>query len=216
MLFKTTWRKTQHEHLRVALACIDSGSRTDEVYEFCRPWRDVARPVKGQQRLAGIPIRAVRIERDFAGRAYEGAMQLWHVDTTHMKDKLVRLMSAAEPGKSQWHLHREPPQEYVRHLTAEHKVFVCNKRSGHSSEEWVPRPGAGPHDWLDADIYAMAAAEMLAVFGLRPEEQEEPAMGAGRGIREQGWWRQRSWLNGARLGRRPGRSGILGERPFGR
>lgn len=214
VLFKTTWRKTQHEHLRVALACIDSGYRTDEVYEFCRPWRDVARPVKGQQRLAGIPIRAVRIERDFAGRAYEGAMQLWHVDTTHMKDKLVRLMSASEPEKSQWHLHKDPAGEYVRHLTAEHKVLVRNKRTGHSSEEWVPRPGAGPHDWLDAEVYAMAAAEMLAVFAMQPEDKDAQPIQPGRGILEQEG-RSRRWLEGAPFGRGSGRSWIRGDRVFG-
>lgn len=181
LLFRTTWQRAEHP-MRVLLACIDSGYRTDEVYEFCRQWRDTARPVKGQQSLAGIPVRAVRVERDFGGQVAGDSMQLWHVDTTHFKDKLVRLMGLGEPERCMWHLHAHPAEEYVRHMTGEHKVMVRNRKTGHAKQEWVPRPGAGPHDWLDAEVYAMAAAEMLAVYALRADGAEPAAKPEPRNV----------------------------------
>lgn len=197
ILFQTAWHRAGREPVRLRLACIDSGYRTDEVYEFCRRVRGIARPVKGQRQLAGIPIRAVRIDRNLRGEVFTGSMQLWHVDTTHFKDKLVRLMGLGEDGRSAWHLHRDPPQEYVRQVAAEHKVLIRNRRTGVASEEWVPRPGGGPNHWLDAEVYALAAAEMLAVYAMREAEEPAPARAPEPDRREGGWLPSRSresWL----------------------
>lgn len=189
VLFQRAWKRADGLPVRLLLTCIDSGYRTDEVYRFCVVHRGAARPVKGQRRLAGIPIRAVRIERDLAGRAVEWGMKLWHVDTTHFKDKLVRLMGLGEQGRPLWHVHQDPPEEYVRQVAAEHKVLVRNRKTGASSEEWVPKPGAGPHDWLDAEVYALAAAEMLAVYAMQPPEEGKEVVARAEEPRRRTWLR---------------------------
>jgi phage terminase large subunit GpA-like protein len=151
----------------VRQAAIDSGYRTHEVYDFCRRWRAVARPVKGQERLAGMPIKPVRVERDGRGVVIVGGLQLWHVDTNFFKDALAQFWSGDRDGApARFHLHADPPDEYCRHLASEHKIVIRN-RTGAVKEVWSRRPGGGPNHWFDAEVYAMAAAHMLGVFGLR-------------------------------------------------
>jgi phage terminase large subunit GpA-like protein len=159
----------------VQLLCIDSGYRTDEIYEFALRHQPQARATKGQQSIAGIPIRASRIQRDATGDASRWSIRLWNVDTTYFKDKLLRLMSLASPDECRWHLHQEPSEEYLRHVTSEHKVLVRNRKTGAAKEEWTPKPGGGANHWLDCEVYALAAAEMLEVYAMRPEEGDEAA-----------------------------------------
>lgn len=204
------------ERLRLRLACVDSGYRTDEVYAFCSKWRDLARPVKGQQTLTGIPYRAVRIERNLRGDPFDGAMSLFHVDTTWAKDKLSRLIHSPPGSPGEWWLHREPSEEYLAQVASEHKVLVRDKTRGGMKEEWVVKPGAYANHWLDAEVYALVAAEMLGVPHLKSAEEEAKAMdvpavstralpGGGEAApaprRREGGWTGGGWSGVGRRGR---------------
>lgn len=177
-LFTIAFPYLNGDRVRVRMACIDSGYRTDEVYQFTSKWRDVARPVKGQQTLSGIPYRAVRIERNLRGDPFEGAMSLFHVDTTWAKDKLSRLVHAAPGTPGAWWLHRDPAEEYLAQVSAEHKVIVRDKTKGGVKEEWVLKPGSYANHFLDAEVYALTAAEMIGVPLDRSEEEVEQALQA--------------------------------------
>jgi len=195
---------------RVRLTCIDSGYRTDEVYRVCREWLELARPVKGQQRMASVPIRAVKIDRDFGGAPIRGSVRLWHVDTSHFKDKLVRLQGTPDDQPGAWRLHRDPGEDYLRQVTAEHKILKRNKQTGLTKSEWVPKPGGGPNHWLDCEVYATAAADMLAVYtlkdGTQGDEQQPRRPADGASIIRDDQHRQRAggWVTGGGDGQRRG------------
>ena len=173
-LFQNTFPGEDGKDHRIRLTCIDSGYRTDEVYTTCREWMELARPVKGQATISGVPIRAVKIDRDFSGTPFKGSIRLWHVDTSHFKDKLVRLQNTPDEQPGAWRVHRDPHEEYLRQVTSEHKVLKRDRKTGLSKSAWVPKPGGGPNHWLDCEIYAMAAADMIAVYTLK-EEIIEPS-----------------------------------------
>lgn len=219
LLFRGTWEREGggSPPLGVGLACVDSGYRTVEVYEFCRPYSpDRARPVKGFKELPGLPIRAAKIDRDYNGKVLgDGAMQLWHVHTSLFKDKIHRLMRLKTPEATLWHIPKDPSEEYLRHVTAEHKIKVRDRATGETKDEWKLRPGGGyANHWLDAEVYAMAAAEMLAVFAMRPEDA--PAVEISRGDRMMPAMapnaERRGWITGGRggFGQRRGGSWFRG------
>jgi len=94
-LFKTRYPSEQAgvEPFPVRLTCVDTGYRTDEVYEVCRAWRDIARPIKGQTYLSGATFRVTHIDKfPSTGYMIPGGLSLWHIDTSYFKDKITRLV----------------------------------------------------------------------------------------------------------------------------
>jgi len=156
----------------VRLAAIDSGYRTDEVYRFVERNSDRARAVKGNQSLA-TPLRTTKLQRDYQGRA--GGLMLWHVDTTYFKDKLVRCRHADIGAPGSVSIFRDPPEEWLKQQTSEHKVLVRNRANRTMRETWTKRPGAGGNHWWDCSVYAYAAGDMLGVYLIRGTEPEPRA-----------------------------------------
>ena len=171
-LFQNTFPGEDGTEHRVRMTCIDSGYRTDEVYTTCREWMELARPIKGQASISGVPLRAVKIDRDFSGSPHRGSIRLWHIDTSHFKDKLVRLQNTPDEQPGAWRIHRDPHEEYLRQVTSEHKVLKRDRKTGLSKSAWVPKPGGGPNHWLDTEVYCLAAADMIGVYTLKEEIQE--------------------------------------------
>jgi phage terminase large subunit GpA-like protein len=152
----------------VRTAAVDSGYRTDEVYRFVERWADRAKPVKGQAKLA-TPLRSVKLQRDYGGRA--GGLVLWHVDTGYFKDKIVRCRNADRGAPGSVVLFDDPPDEWLRQQTSEHKVLVRNRSTRTIKEAWTEKPGGGGNHWWDCSVYAYAAAEMLGVYKLRGDDE---------------------------------------------
>lgn len=155
------------ERRRVRLACVDSGYRTKEIYEWCRGDPLTRRPVKGVDHLAGQIWRGTAAETTARGRALQGGLRLYLVDTTALKDKLMRLQSLPEDVPGGWWTHANVDELYTRHQLGEHKIRKVDRR-GRVTEIWAPRYVGAPNHWFDAEVYALAAAEMLHVWQLTP------------------------------------------------
>ena len=201
VLLRRTWNGHDRTH-RLRLCCIDSGYRTDEVYRFARSWPDLVRPIKGAQRLSGVPIRAAKIDRNIVGDPLKRSVRLFHLDTSHFKDKLTRFMTAQDGEHGAWHLHAGVPAEYLKQVTSEHKILNRNRKTGASVAAWTKRPGAGGNHWWDCEVYAAAAADMLAIYALNDEnapEGQPPTTQNSRpdASRSSGWVRQKrgGWFN---------------------
>lgn len=196
--------------LPIRLACIDSGYRTDEVYQFCAEYPDVARPTKGHDQRA-VPLSGTKVERDWLGRS--GGMMLWHVDTGYFKDKLARQMHTQQGSPGCWNVHAFPTDEYLQQVTAEHKVLVRSKSTKQVAARWVPRIGAGGNHWWDCEVLNVAAADMLGLYVLRDDTTDKgvatykSATDAGRPPREAERERER------RQEQREGGKRKLGKRP---
>lgn len=132
ILFMTNYpREKGGDPISIRLSCIDSGYRTSEVYGVCRKWRDIARPVKGQDHLAGAPYRVSIIDRHpDTGAAIPGGLALWHIDTSHFKDKINRMVHAEPGDPAQWHLFAEPGDDYLGQFCAEQKIIIRDKKLG--------------------------------------------------------------------------------------
>lgn len=162
------------ERRRVRLACIDSGYRTKEIYEFCRTDHLTLRPIKGMDHLSGQIWKGTAAETTARGRALQGGLRLFLVDTSALKDKMIRLQTLPENVPGGWWTFDGIDDLYVRHQLGEHKVKRVDNR-GRVTEIWAPRSVGAPNHWFDAEVYALAAAEMLGVWTLTPQTDLPPA-----------------------------------------
>jgi len=175
IMFNTFYESEQRgvEPFGVRLACFDTGYKTDEVYEICRNYPDSARAIKGNDHLGGVPFKISTIDKyPSTGQVIPGGLKLWHIDTTYFKDKVTRLVRNTKldsPGG--WHLHADPPDEYLKQFCGEHKVILRDRKSGKSREEWRPISKHTATHFFDTECYATAAAEMLRVFMLQADNE---------------------------------------------
>lgn len=201
VLFKTQFVKKTGNPMQIRLANFDTGYRTDEVYDFVRRWRDRARAIKGVDELPGAPYTVTRIDRNpKTGAPIPGGLSLYRLDTSVYKDKLSRLISS-DPNAL--HLFDTPMDDYFKHMTAEHKVIIRDKKTGKTWQEWRLKSEALKNDFWDAEVYSAAAADMLYVSSMRRENQVTTFNPTGRRERESfvkrdaGAWvgHKQGWVN---------------------
>ena len=141
----------------VDLALIDSGNDTDAVYDFCADNSDWALPVKGSSNTMLSHYKISKINKT-SSRAY--GMQLILVDTGKYKDMIAGRMRKKN-GTGSWMVFKDCDREYAEQVTAEHKV---NHRNGKKTEQvWELKTTRADNHYLDTEVYAMAAADMLGV-----------------------------------------------------
>lgn len=173
----------------VDLALIDSGNDTESVYDFCLRNTEWALPVKGASREMGSHFKLSVINK--AGSQANG-LQLALVDGGKYKDLIAARMSR-ENGRGAWMVHADCDREYAEQVTAEHKVKGANGR-----EVWVPRRSHADNHYLDTEVYAAAAADILGVRSLflqeeAPRSYAPPAKPTP--TPEEGWIQQNeNWL----------------------
>lgn len=196
ILFKTEYKRvSSDETMQVYMSCVDSGFKTDEVYRFCRHWADKTKAVKGQEEISGGRFyRATKIDiNSRTGSVIPGGLVLWNINTNQYKDKLNRLITSRDPVK--WHIFKNHTEEYLNQMASEHKVLIRNKTTGRAKELWQKKKEAIANHYLDAEVYALAAADIIRALNLRKDDSKKVYKkedGAGR----ESWIRRRegSWL----------------------
>ena len=123
--------------------------------------RGVAFGVKGQSWKSASRMKLSIIDKMPGRRGFPipGGLRLWLINTDQFKDALHYRLSIplGEPGC--FYLHSEVDQEYARNIIGEEKRI---DRKG--KEFWVQ---VGQNHLLDAEIYAMAAADPQCKGGVR-------------------------------------------------
>lgn len=146
------------ERMVVNLALIDSGYQPDATYDFCIGCSDWALPVKG----ASNPMRdRYKISKVDKANSKAYGMQLVLVDGGQFKDSIAARMRK-ENGTGSWMVYQGCDEEYARQVTSEHKVSERAK-NGVVKTMWVQKTSHADNHYLDCEVYAMAAAEMLGV-----------------------------------------------------
>lgn len=155
----------------VNLCLIDSGDQTDIVYDFCALHSDYALPVKGSSH-AQLSHYKLSMVNKTDSRAY--GMQLVLVDGGRYKDMIVGRMQRPN-GKGSWMVYSGCDMEYATQVTAEHKVNV--KTPGGTKQVWQKKSSHADNHYLDAEVYALAAADVMGVRTLHlvEEQQVKPA-----------------------------------------
>lgn len=152
----------------VNLCLIDSGDQTDMVYDFCVYHADYALPVKGSSHAQIGHYKLSKINKN--GNDANG-MTLVLVDSGKYKDMIASRMRR-ENGRGSWMVHDECDYEYAMQVTSEHKVNV--KKNGIIKQVWQLKHSHGDNHYLDTEVYAMAAADILGVRTLHLQDEEIP------------------------------------------
>lgn len=165
------YQKESGEKLMVALVLMDSGDRTDEVYDFTARNSDWCMPCKGTAAMASH-YRLSTVNK--SGSKAQG-MTLALVDGGKYKDMIAARMKKPN-GVGSWMVYKDTDLEYCEQVTAEQKNLVRNSR-GQEELRWEPKTSHADNHYLDAEVYAMAAADIMGVRMLhlqsQPEEKQE-------------------------------------------
>ncbi|MDG4854578.1 MULTISPECIES: terminase gpA endonuclease subunit [unclassified Mesorhizobium] len=161
---------------RIEALAVDGGDggRTNQVLEWCRR-RPNAYAVKGVGGR-GVPAISVPAKKSVTKRGKRkrfGSAMLWPVGTWGLKSELFANLHkpglrSGEPADPPGYVHFGDflPKEYFLQLTAE--AFVAEVVRGKFHEEWKRlRPD---NHCLDAQVYAMAMAEMLGLSTNRADD----------------------------------------------
>lgn len=147
----------------VNLTLMDSGDRTDEVYEFYYHNSDWMLPCKGTTTMTSH-YRLSIINK--AGSKATG-MTLVLVDGGKYKDLIAARMRKSN-GQGSWMVFDGIDDEYAEQVTAEHKLTV--RSNGRDVERWVKKTTHADNHYLDCEVYAAAAADVMGVRSLYPDE----------------------------------------------
>ncbi len=148
-------REDGGDSMVVALALIDSGDNTDLVYDFCSVNADWALPSKGSSHPMDTHFRLSKVNRTDS-KAY--GMNLVMIDTGKYKDMIAGRMRK-ENGTGSWMVYLGCDREYAEQVTAEHKVSV--KSGERTIQKWVLKSSHADNHYLDTEVYAMCAADVL-------------------------------------------------------
>lgn len=140
----------------VNLALMDSGDQTDEVYDFCAVNGDWVLPCKGTPTMLSN-YRFSVINK--AGSRANG-MNLVLVDGGKYKDMIAARMKK-ENGRGSWMVYRGCDLDYAEQVTAEHKI--TERSGGKEVQRWVKKTTHADNHYLDCEVYAAAAADILGV-----------------------------------------------------
>ncbi|MCR4654735.1 MAG: phage terminase large subunit family protein [Lachnospiraceae bacterium] len=150
----------------INLCLIDSGDQTDMVYDFCAMHSDYTLPSKGSShaQLSHYKLSKINME---SSRAY--GMTLVLLDTNKYKDMIAGRM-IRENGRGSWMVYDGCDMEYAQQVTAEHKITT--RKNGTIRQEWVQKHTHGDNHYLDCEVYAMCAADILGVRTLHLKNEE--------------------------------------------
>lgn len=151
----------------VNLCLIDSGDQTDTVYDFCVYHSEYALPVKGASHAQLSHYKLSKINRE--GSSVNG-MTLVMVDGDKYKDMIAGRMRKPN-GRGSWMVYSGCDYEYATQVTNEHKVNV--KSGGTVRQKWMPKYSHADNHYLDAEVYAMAAADIMGVRTLHLGNEEQ-------------------------------------------
>ena len=154
--------------LLVDLCLIDSGDQTDAVYDFVVGRDDWCLPVKGSSKAMISNYKISKINK-VDSRA--NGMKLIIADTGSYKDMIASRMTRKN-GTGSWMVYKGCDMEYARMVTSEQKISV--RKNGQEVEKWVKKSSHIDNHYLDCEVYAAVAADILGVRSLHLQDEEAP------------------------------------------
>lgn len=159
------------EPRQIMKAGIDSGFRTDEVYQFCSRFPEVCIPLKGSSNHTTMtaPYTMTSLEKGVVG-----GLKLYVLNTDYWKDFIFARMVRAINEDGTIHLYKDCPQEYSDHLRSEEKQEHRNVKTGAVTVQWKPLTSHPVNHLLDTCTYNAAVADIAGVkYLMEPEPYEE-------------------------------------------
>lgn len=169
-IMNLNFQKKDGTKLVPSLVLVDSGDQTDMVYNFCADTADYTLPSKGASKKLETDYKISIINKP--GSKATG-MQIVIVDTGKYKDRIAARMRR-ENGRGSWMVFSGIDDDYAAQVTAEHKVSVRGA-NGKKEQKWVEKNSHGDNHYLDAEVYAMAAADIRGARTWHLDRYEPPA-----------------------------------------
>lgn len=177
-LMNLNYRKRNGEKLAPSLVLVDSGDQTDMVYNFCADTAEYTLPAKGASKKLETDYRYSVINK--AGSKACG-INLVIIDTGKYKDRIAARM-CWKNGSGSWMVFHGIDMEYAEQVTSEHKINE-RQNNGKLVQKWVKKTSHADNHYLDAEVYAMAAADIrgartwhLEKYSPSPEKPEQPSL----------------------------------------
>lgn len=171
-----TWTRVDGETVRCTGGFIDSGARTQEVYQLCAETPGCL-PIKGWRNRPD-PLSSSMVDRKKEGRGWvTGEIELWHISNTYFSDIIAGYYERpAGYGAGLAHLPANVPGEYVVHILNERRV----RKHGVNGVEvyWEPVSEGAENHLFDGDKYCLAYAHHKGFLNLpRPRPTVPTAQG---------------------------------------
>lgn len=176
----------------VNLCVVDSGYNTDDVYSFCVDNSEWAIPGKGATHEMDAHYRLSTVNKQ--GSRATG-MQMVLVDGGKYKDMIASRMRKRN-GRGSWMVYKGCDLEYAEQVTSEHKVSV--KSGTKYVQRWIPKESHPDNHYLDCEVYAMAAADILGVRMLHLQQETKTQQAQPKQDQAEEAWIKNSeeWING--------------------
>lgn len=168
------WEADDGAEYGIGFTFVDSGFRSQVVYEFTSQWSRGVFPIKGRKFPApGSPMKEFQ-----PFETKHGKDALW-ITVDHYKDALSAILRRGWDGESalppgHFSAPADATDDQLAELTKEVKVYIKNKSTGKPEGiEWH-RPHLAPNELWDLLVYAYAALDVIA-WGIA-QEWELPAV----------------------------------------
>ena len=156
----------------VNLVAIDSGYNAEDTYTYCYFNSEWAVSVKGSSKPLGDSKFKLTL-LDKVNKIYNG-IKLYLVDTAKYKDNIaMRLKRPA--GIGAFNLYNGCDEEYVKQITSEEKIV--RKEGNKIIEEWKTKTSHADNHYLDCEVYAMLAADLLGIRYMKLDKIENQNAG---------------------------------------
>ena len=185
-IINQTYYNEKGQDWYIDLALIDSGDQTDLVYDFCYLHFPLTVPVKGSSRP--IPARFRRSEIQKEDSVAKG-LSLIMCDGSYYKSMLYAKINAVDGS---FQVFDGVDQEYCEQVTSEHKVL--ERKNGVESWVWQKKTSDAQNHYLDCEVYASCAADLMGGFALLEEPVEQPEAEVSAEPEEDSWGED-SWDN---------------------
>ena len=177
---------------QVNLCAIDSGDQTDEVYAFCAQNQEWAVPVKGASHSMETRYKISTIDK---GKNIANGLQRYIVDGAYYKNMIASRLKKPI-GLGAWLVYDHCDSEYAEQISSEEKVIEY--KNGNSYEVWRKKSSHAANHYLDCEVYAALAADLLQIRHLsyldKEEFKEKAAPVTPQQEQDNGWLNNDNWL----------------------
>ncbi|MEG1426364.1 MAG: terminase gpA endonuclease subunit [Oscillospiraceae bacterium] len=188
------YKSEDGKKMLVNLVFIDSGYQADATYDFCVNNSEWATPCKGSSNPLETAYKISKVDKENS-KAY--GMELVIVDGGKYKDMIASRMMR-ENGRGSWMVYLGCDDGYAKQVTSEHKINIKNGNKK-GKQEWVPKTSHADNHYLDTEVYAFAAADLLGVryLHLGGEGKTEAQEVKQQESTEESWIRNNeNWIRG--------------------
>jgi hypothetical protein len=153
--------------MEVNLAGLDSGNDTEVVEDLHMMNQQWTILLKGASHKMNSPYAVSTVKR-LGSRAT--GQRLIIVNTERYKNLIASRLNRPN-GKGSWMVYKDCDVEYAKHIVSEKRIK--EKKGDTEIEVWRPISKGIPNHYLDCEVYAAVAAEILQVRFLTDEQEEE-------------------------------------------